>query len=207
MTGMRLFFNKTSPYARKARVAVIELGLSGVVEGVEVDPWAEPPELLLANPVSKVPALLLATGQLVTESDTIVQVLDRNPGRDPARAALLPDGPDRTDTLARAALAQGLVDASFSAVIEGRRPTTQQWPEWVARQRRAVLRTVAHAEQGWALPAGRFDMGDIGLACALAYLDFRHGDLQWRQHHPGLAAWLDLQARRPAMQATRPDSA
>jgi glutathione S-transferase len=203
---MQLFFNKTSPYARKARVAVIELGLADAVELLDADPWPEPPALLAANPVCKVPALLLDNGQPVTESDTIVQVLDRSPGRDPARAALVPDGPDRTDTLARAALAQGLVDASFSAVLEGRRPAAQQWPEWVARQRRAVLRTLAHMEQGWALPPGRFDLGDIGLACALAYLDFRHGDLQWRLHHPSLAAWLDLQARRPSMLATRPDS-
>jgi glutathione S-transferase len=74
--AVQLFFNQTSPYARKARVAVHELGLARQIGFVEADPWAEPAELLSVTPLSKVPALLLADGGLVTESEAILQVLD-----------------------------------------------------------------------------------------------------------------------------------
>ena len=34
------------------------------------------------------------------------------------------------------------------------------------------------------------DVGEIGLACVLDYLDFRQ-QVNWRDHSPGLAGWLD----------------
>jgi glutathione S-transferase len=36
---MRLFFNQTSPYARKVRVALHELELDDAVQLTEIDPW------------------------------------------------------------------------------------------------------------------------------------------------------------------------
>ena len=53
--SVQLFFNQTSPYARKARVAVHEFGLAQHVTCVETDPWAEPDDLTAVNPLSKVP--------------------------------------------------------------------------------------------------------------------------------------------------------
>jgi glutathione S-transferase len=50
----------------------------------------------------------------------------------------------------------------------------------------------------------RFDLGDISLACALAYLDFRLPEIAWRCAHRPLAVWLDGVGRRPSMQATAP---
>ena len=198
---MRLFFNKTSPYARKARVAVHELGLLDEVAFVEVDPWGEPPELLVVTPLSKVPALVTESGQLVTESDTIAAVLDASV---PDRHLLPKEASARQETLARAALCQGLIDASFISVIEGRRPDGQRWDAWVARQQRAVARTVAVIDAKFDLDPNRFDLGDIGLACGLAYVDFRLPGFAWRQEHPRLAAWLDRAVARPSMQATQP---
>ena len=198
---MQLFFNRTSPYARKARVAVIELGLEQHVTLVEVDPWAEPAELVNVAPLSKIPALLLADGELVTESDAILQVLDTLA----TDGQLLPTAPaQRRDALARAALCQGLIDASIIAVIEGRRAEPLRWPDWVMRQERAIARTLAFIDASFALVPGRFDAGDINLACALAYLDFRLSHIAWREPYPRLARWLDDVSARPSMIATQP---
>ncbi len=198
---MQLFFNKTSPYARKARVAVFELALEQQISFVEVDPWAEPAEFVTVSPLSKVPALLLADGELVTESDTILQVLDALA----PNGQLLSEAPaQRRDALARAALCQGLIDASFITVIEARRPEPQRWPDWVMRQERAIARTLAFIDREFRLVPGRFDAGDISLACALAYLDFRLSHILWRELHPRLARWLDDVSTRPSMIATRP---
>jgi glutathione S-transferase len=48
------------------------------------------------------------------------------------------------------------------------------------------------------------DVGQITLACALGYRDFRFPG-SWRGDHPRLAAWLgDFAARVPAFAATTP---
>lgn len=195
---MKLYFNKTSPYARKARVVAHEKGLADGIQWCETDPWADPADLHDATPIGKVPALVTDDGVLVTESIAIAEHLDRI-GGGPSLS-----GGDPADLLARSGLAQGLIDASFAIVIEARRPAGLQWPDWTRRQARAIDRTIPRLA---APPEGRFDLGDIALAVALAYLDFRLKDVAWRAARPDLAAWLDRVALRHSMAATRPDGA
>jgi glutathione S-transferase len=59
-------------------------------------------------------------------------------------------------------------------------------------------------DAGFDLAPGRFDIGDIGLACALAYLDFRLSQIAWRTPRLRLRHWLAESAARPSMIATRP---
>jgi glutathione S-transferase len=175
--------------------------LAPQIEWIEVDPWQEPDNLTAANPLSKVPALGFSDGRVVTESDTIIQALaNLVPG-----SGLVPgDAGNAADALARAALCQGLIDASFIAVIEARRPAAQQWRDWVVRQERAVGRALAHIENAFDLSDTRFDIGDIGLACALAYLDFRWPHLGWRERSPRTNSWFERVRLRPSMLATAP---
>jgi glutathione S-transferase len=198
---MRLFFNQTSPYARKVRVAIHELELRDAVQFTEIDPWLEPLELTEANPLSKVPALVLADGSLVTESDAIIQTLHGLT----AGSQLIPkEEPARHLSLGRAALCQGLIDATFICAIEGRRPKESRWADWVARQERAIVRTLSLLEARFNLDDGRFDIGDVGLACGLGYLDLRGAHLSWRSGRPRLANWFEGASVRPSMIATRP---
>ena len=190
---MKLYFNKPSPYARKVRVVVHEKGLAERIDWREVDPWADPPELVAASPLCKVPALIADDGTLFTESATIAEALDAA-GDGPSLLA-----GDAMKVRARAALGQGLIDAAFGMVIERRRPAERQWQDWLARLRRAVERTLPRLE----VEDGRFDLGDISTACALAYLDFRLPEIRWRESHHRLAAWLDAANHRPSMAATR----
>ena len=191
---MKLFFNQTSPYARKVRVAAHELGIFDRLELVETDPWVDSPRFFTAAPLGKVPALVAEDGTLIVDSGTICQYLDSlSPGR--------PLASDQFHVLARAALAHGLVDAAFATVIERRRPREFQWTEWKARQRRAIERTLPRIAPP---PAGRFDLGDLTLAVALAYLDFRLPEISWRNTQPGLGTWLDAVTARPSIAATAP---
>ncbi len=140
-------------------------------------------------------------GGLVTESDIIIQVLH---GMTPHSALIPDDASARRASLARAALCQGLIDASFIAAIEGRRPPQHRWPDWIARQERAILRTLVVIEMDFDLSAQRFDIGDIALACGLSYLDFRLSHLSWRDNRPKLASWFGQAELRPSLMATRP---
>jgi glutathione S-transferase len=53
---MQLLYSTTSPYARKLRVIIAELGLG--VTFVETVAMDNPPALRAANPLTKVPALI-----------------------------------------------------------------------------------------------------------------------------------------------------
>ncbi|MBL8706471.1 MAG: glutathione S-transferase N-terminal domain-containing protein, partial [Rhodospirillales bacterium] len=158
---MKLYFNKTSPYARKVRMVVHEKRLADRIQWHETDPWSDPLDLHDATPIGKVPALVTDDGVLVTESIAIAQHLDQV-GDGPSLS-----GGDPADLLARTSLTQGLIDASFTTVLEARRPADLQWRDWTQRQVRAIDRTIPRLVVP---PEGRFDLGDVGLAVALAYL-------------------------------------
>jgi glutathione S-transferase len=175
-------------------VAAHEKALLDRLDIRQIDPWSDPPELLAVTPIGKVPALVTDDGKLITESTTICEYFDA------VGAGLTLIGDDRFAVMARVALAQGLVDAAFGSVIERRRPSEQQWDGWIERQRRTIERTLATIKPA----AGRFDLGDITLACALAYLDFRLSEIAWRSAHRALGEWLDQVSCRPSMQATVP---
>lgn len=199
---MKLYIAKTSPYARKVLVLIHEKGALDRVQVVTLDPWADPAALHAATPVGKVPALVTDEGWCLTESWAIADYLDQVlPG-----PRLLPaDGPDRWRVLRQTALAQGLMDAAFSAVIEGRRPAHERSPGWVVRQRAAITRALPILNADAAgLSTGPVDLAGISIACALDYLDFRHGDLDWRALAPELVGWYADFVNRASLRATDP---
>ena len=71
---MQLLINTTSPYARLARIALIEKGLD--IAPTLVDPWADDRRLRRANAATRVPTLVLDDGTPLTESLLIVQWLE-----------------------------------------------------------------------------------------------------------------------------------
>lgn len=199
---MKLYIARTSPYARKVLALVHEKQATERVQVVAIDPWSDPADLLTAVPSGKVPALVTDEGWCLGESWAIVDYLDAVL---PGRRLLPPAGPDRWRSLRLSALAQGLLDAAFSAVIEGRRPPGERSPGWVVRQKSAIARTLPALEAAVAdLVADDVGLGGLSVACALDYLDFRHDDLDWRAGHPGLAAWFAGVIDRPSFRATNP---
>jgi glutathione S-transferase len=191
---MKLFYNPPSPYARKVLVTAHELGLFDRLDLAVVDPWKDQPEFLAATPFGKVPALVTDDGVTLTESTAICEYFCHLAGLVPLTGATW------LDVAVRIGFAQGMMDASFNIVIEGRRPAETQSSGWRDRLTHAIERAIRIVRVGGA----GFDAGDIALACALAYLDFRLPDIGWRQQRPDLATWLDGVSQRPSMQATRP---
>ena len=53
--------------------------------------------------------------------------------------------------------------------------------------------------------SGPLTIGQVGMGCALEYLDLRHSDRDWRSDVPALAAWQAEFSERPSMQATQPE--
>lgn len=203
---MRLFTSPTTPFGRKVQVAVIEAGLADrvdveVVSGTPLDPGTMPVD---SNPLGKIPALLRDDGGAVYDSRVICRYLD-----DLSGGKLYPKGAALWDTLVLEATADGMLDAAVLMVYEARlRPEEARFAPWVEGQWTKVARALDAVEARWiAHLAGPVDMGQMALACALSYLDFRHGARDWRAGRPLLAAWEAGFAERPSMKATQPPAA
>lgn len=197
---MQLFYSPTSPYARKVRIAMLERGLDAGVEVVSVSPF-ENPVLAAANPLSKIPALVLDDGQALYDSPVICEYLDSLG----AAPRLIPeDGDARWTTLRLQALADGVLDAAFSMVMERRRPEPEQSQEWLGRWQASILRALAAADLEPATRTGTLNLGQVTLACALGYLDFRHATIGWQGVAPGLVGWFEDWKSRSSFAATTP---
>ena len=75
---MRLWQNPASPFARKVRIVVRELGLTARVEEIAtaVSPVSPNADLAKQNPLVKIPALLTDTGEVLYDSSVICEYLE-----------------------------------------------------------------------------------------------------------------------------------
>jgi glutathione S-transferase len=201
--AVKLCYAAASPFVRKVMVVLHETGQLGDVEIMEVSttPVAPSGDVSARNPLSKIPALELADGATLYDSRVICAYLD-----DRAGAGLYPTGAARWATLTLEATADGIMDAAVLAVYERRiRPEDKQFDDWVEAQWGKVAGGLAALNTKWMDHLNRpMDMGHIAVACALGYLDFRHGDRDWRQSNDALAGWFDSFESRGSMIATGP---
>ncbi|MDP5360372.1 MAG: glutathione S-transferase N-terminal domain-containing protein, partial [Paracoccaceae bacterium] len=75
---MQLLISPASPFVRKVRVLLREADLLGAVEEVTVStsPLNSAPEVVAANPLGKIPALIRADGPAIYDSRVITRFLD-----------------------------------------------------------------------------------------------------------------------------------
>lgn len=190
---MKLLASMTSPYARKLRVVAHELGVALPVE--DTSPMTDPAALLAANPLGKVPALVLEDGTAIVDSPVIAAFLLASvPGQ-----RLKPDsGPGHWAALTTEALADGVLDAAIILRFNMAQGITAG--PWVERQYKAIERALAVMNGR----VGGSGFGDICIAVAVDYLAFRFPDLDWRTHNPALVELVARLRDTPAFMATRP---
>ena len=203
---MKHWYSPPSPFARKVRVAAIELGLAGRIEEIRIAVAPHKPNEAFArnNPLMKIPALETGEGAVLYDSRVICEYLDALAGG----ARLFPaEGDARWDALRRQALGDGILDAGILRRYElALRPEALRWDEWLAGQQRKVELGLEAAEReagGW---GEAFDIGHLTLACTLGWLDFRFGEQDWRGSRPALAAWFARAGARPSMMQTPPQA-
>jgi glutathione S-transferase len=199
---MKLFLNKTSPYARLVLVTAIEAGLSERVELMWTEPWNDPPELLALNPLAKVPALLTDDGVALIESSAICDYLITLARRED----LLPsETAARTDTLRRLGLGRAAIDCAFGAVIQRRFSdgnTTALAQRWLNALPRAAVEL--DGLSGSRLDVRQPDLGDLAVTVAFDYVGFRLPEIAWRERAPALAKFVDRVTIRKSFTNSRP---
>jgi len=189
-----------SPFGRKVKIAADLLGLGDRIQVAPTDTLDPNDDIRRQNPLGKIPALVLESGEVLYDSRVIVDYLDHLAGG----GRLVPNGEARFPALRLQALADGIMDAAILQMYEIRfRPEEKRVAGWTDHQAGKVERALAFAEASHATPSPALTVGDVALACALGYLDLRFGG-RWREGHPGLVAWLDdFEGRVPAFGRTR----
>lgn len=189
-----------SPFGRKVKISLLELGLADRITIVAADTTDPAEPLRQQNPLGKIPTLVLEDGSTLFDSRVIVDYLDHLAGG----GRILPTGAERFAQLRLQALADGICDAALLQVYEVRfRAAESRHAGWVENQQGKIDRALAALEAEPPAFADRPRIGEIALACALGYLDLRH-EGRWRAAHPRLVAWLDAFAEKvPAFEATR----
>jgi glutathione S-transferase len=199
---MKLFYSPASPFVRKVSMTAAMRGLADKIESVKTDATKGDLDLNAANPLGRLPALLV-DGQAIHDSHVICEYLD---SIGTSGQSLFPKaGPERWQVLTRASLADGLIEAALTLVYERRfRPENMVVQTWVDRQWGKINTTLAMLETSPPNWTGSPDYGHVTLACALGYMDLRHPGT-WRATHPNLVAWLNrFEAAVPAFKATTP---
>ena len=84
------------------------------------------------------------------------------------------------------------------------RPQELRWPDWIEHQNEKLERAFDTLEKG----CGGFEsaptIGEISVACALGYRDFRFADSDWRGGRPALARWYEGIMQRDSLRNTIP---
>src|SRR5580700_11551606 len=127
---MKLTFSPGSPFARKVRIAAIELGLIDKIEFVPttVAPATANEEYSRITPLKKLPVLITDNGDVIIDSYVIVEYLDELAGG----GKLIPAaGPARWKVKSEHSLLQGMLDSMLLCRYEkALRPEPLRWQAW-----------------------------------------------------------------------------
>lgn len=202
--SIRLLGSLTSPYVRKVRIVMAEKRIDYQIELEDV--WSPDTRIEEANPLGKVPCLIMEDGGAVFDSRVIVEYLD---GMTPVSKLIPPSGRERAEVRTWEALADGVVDALILSRLEQtQRPLEQQSPKWIERQMGKVhagIKSMSHGlgDKAWC-NGHAYSLADIAVGCAMGYLDFRFGHIDWRSQYPNLARLHEKLAARPSFADTQP---
>jgi glutathione S-transferase len=201
---MKLIGSLTSPYVRKARIVFAEKKIE--VPLIQENVWSQDTKIMQANPLGKVPCLVMDDGGAMFDSRVIVEYADTlSPGN-----KLIPSsGKERAAVKTWEALADGILDASVLARLEATwRPDEQKSQAWIDRQLHKVdisLKAMSNGlgESEWCF-GNQMSLADISVGCALDYLIFRFPNNQWQKSYPNLNRLYKKLMSRPSFANTAP---
>ena len=203
---MKLTFSPASPFARKVRIAAIELGLVDKIELVPatVAPGTANEEYQRITPLKKLPVLILNNGDVILDSYVIVEYLNEIAG-----GSLIPDyGPTRWKVKTDHSVLQGMLDSMLLCRYEKMvRPQGSLWQAWYDDHWNRAWTGMARFERRDDVLGGPLTIAQIELVCVLGYADFRFADCGWRKAYPKLDKFHQKMLERPSVKISVPPGA
>ena len=173
---MKLFYSDASPFARKCRIVLRLKALLKHCDEIEATPLQNPPELLLANPIAQVPALILDDGKGVFNSPLICAYLDK-----------IPDAPsiygdDELEERRLETIGDAICEMAVKIRLEQLRPQNEQSPNWIARWNDNLNRILKFTDDEIGKANDKIHIGKISIGIALEYLSFRFEHIVWQDY-------------------------
>lgn len=205
---MRLYVTPASPWVRRVRISILELGIEDRFEFVQTrwpHSWgtktvAHPADFVAATPAQRIPALVTPDFSL-TDSFSICDYINGELG---GHRLLAREGAARWRALADISVAGAIIEAQILRRAELLRPEHERSADFLQKMQERTFRCFAELETRVAVSGSPFDLAQITTAVACSYESWRYGDA-WRDVAPKLAAWSDVVAQRPSMRATAPE--
>jgi glutathione S-transferase len=201
---MKLSFSPASPFARKVRIAAIELGLIDKIEFVPatVVPGQPNDEYSRITPLKKLPVLTLDNGDVILDSYVIAEYLDDLAGG----GKLIPKGgAARWKVKSDHSMLQGMLDSMLLCRYENMvRPEPLRWQAWADDHWNRAWNGMARFEKQEEMLSRPLDIAQIALVCVLGYADFRFPACGWRKAYPKLDAFHEKMLARPSVQISVP---
>ena len=199
---MKLYITPGSPYARIARVVVLEKGLAGAVEVIAAPTRTTASPYYAVNPSGRVPYLVLDDGTGMEDSDLICQYLDRLDGRPKLWLPL-----DHADwEYGRLAMtARSMTDGIAVLGREMRRPETERSPGIISHEIARAGRLADYFNNAVSHPlmSGSLNLAQLILLAGLDFVRFhRLADLEGSRS--ALGSWAASLRRHPSVAATVP---
>ncbi len=206
---MKLIGSLTSPFVRKVRVVLAEKKLDYKFDVEDV--WSPESKIMEANPLGKVPCLVMEGGEAIFDSRVIVEYVDT---LSPVGKLIPLSGRERVEVKTWEALADGLLDAAILARMEqtwSGRTAEQRSQAWIDRQLDKVhaslkAMSLGLGDRNWCTGIHP-SLADISVGCALGYLDFRFAEINWREAYPNLAKLFEKLSQRQSFIDTAPPKA
>lgn len=195
---MKLLYTKRSPYARKVRIVALEKKIE--LQLVDEDLTSKSQALLDANPLGKIPALVLPSGEAIFDSPVICQYLD---GLNDKPLLIPHAGKERLNVLRWEAIGDGLTDVSLAAYREKLVHPKDFSASFVEAQEKTIHQTLDYINKHIAELA-ILSLAPIAVLAGVGYTQFRLGHLVDSIRYPDLMAWFDDFSRRPSIASTVP---
>ncbi len=167
------------------------------LELVDEDLQNKSPRLLSANPLGKVPTLILDDGKTIFDSPVICQYLDALNDK----PIFIPrSGEKRYEVLKWEAMADDLMTVGINAYMEKTRHPKDFSVPFVAAQEAGIHRAYTYIEAR--LDSLReFTLAPVAVASAIGYVHFRLPHLEVKG---ALAQWFTEISKRPSLAQTVP---
>lgn len=201
---MKLYFNAASPFSRKVRIVVREVGLQERVEEIvtAVSRVRVNEDFARINPLVKIPTLVTDDGMALFDSAVICEYLDSLHGGQQLFPAA---GEERWRELRLQATCDEILDSGNLCRFEMvDRPETLHRQDWIVALKAKMHGGLDLLEREILSALSRPTIGSIAIACTLGWLDFRYAHDDWRVRRPRLARWYPEFAARASMLATMP---
>lgn len=194
---MKLIYSGISPYARAARMVVRELGLTQKVEEVEYHPFDNPPELIDANPLCKVPCLIDDNGMSIFDSQVICEYFDQF---EQESSRLFKDVNADWQLKTLYSLTRGLLDTAVALQQDKMRGEGQS-DFWQERFNKALDRGLGYLQTHLASYPKRFEILSINTVALVNYVEYRHPEYRILEKFTKLQLWYaELQNRSSVAQ-------